>query len=400
MTSQDDRLSLDPPAAESAAAPEADPRRTEERPGGQPNGATLGSVPGRLRRRGIPRFVIIVLGVAGGLGALLALKQFSGIVGPFFLGLNLVIAAYPVQTWLVRHHWPRWLASVVVGLLLLLVLAGMLAGLVWSVASTVDQLTSYSAEFTAIWQVILGWLGGFGIDQSTLTNMFGQINPNSLLQPVQWLLSGVSTGAGLVVVIVLALAFLVMDVPSTAHRMERIARERPRVTGALDSFSRGVRNYWVVTTVFGLIVAILDGIALAVLQVPLPVVWALLSFLTNYIPNIGFVIGLIPPTLVALVANGWQTAVIVVIAYCALNFVVQSVIQPRFTGASVGVTATVSFLSLLVWGYVLGAVGTLIALPMTLLVKAFLVDPDPGARWVDALVASDPDKSDSSMLSI
>jgi len=119
-------------------------------------------------------------------------------------------------------------------------------------------------------------------------------------------------------------------------------------------------------------------------------VWAIFSFLTNYIPNIGFVIGLIPPALVALFANGWQTAVLVIVMYSVLNFVIQSIIQPRFAGESVGVTPTVSFVSLLLWAAVLGGMGTLLALPMTLLVKSLVIDADPRARWVNALIASDP----------
>jgi predicted PurR-regulated permease PerM len=104
---------------------------------------------------------------------------------------------------------------------------------------------------------------------------------------------------------------------------------------------------------------------------------------------VGFVIGLIPPALLALVDQGWVAAVWVIVAFSVLNFVIQSIIQPKFTGESVGVTPFISFLSLLFWYWVLGALGALLALPATLLLKAFLVDADPKARWVNNLIASD-----------
>ena len=80
----------------------------------------------------------------------------------------------------------------------------------------------------------------------------------------------------------------------------------------------------------------------------------------------------------------------VIVAYSVLNFVIQAIIQPKFTGESVGVTPLVSFLSLLFWVWVLGWLGALLALPATLLLNALLVDADPKARWVNILIASDP----------
>ncbi len=139
---------------------------------------------------------------------------------------------------------------------------------------------------------------------------------------------------------------------------------------------------------FGLIVAALDWGVLVVIGVPLPFVWALLSFLTNYIPNVGFVIGVIPPALIAMFDKGWVSAVVVIVAYIVLNFVVQSIIQPKIAGDAVGLTATVSFLSLFLWTYVFGALGALIAFPCSLLVKSLLIDTDPSLRWLDALIAS------------
>ena len=87
---------------------------------------------------------------------------------------------------------------------------------------------------------------------------------------------------------------------------------------------------------------------------PLVLLWGVLAFITNFIPNIGFIIGLVPPALVALLTGGWQLALAVVVVYCLLNMVIQSLIQPRFIGDSVGLSATVTFVVLLFWAWVLG----------------------------------------------
>ncbi len=184
---------------------------------------------------------------------------------------------------------------------------------------------------------------------------------------------------------------MVVDSVDFGSRLERLGvRHNPMLVLALNSFASGVRRYWVTSTVFGLIVSTLTWVGLAAYGIPLAIVWAVLAFVTNYIPNIGFVIGLVPAAVMGLLAKGPWGLVFVVVLYAMLNFVIQGVLQPKVAGEAVGVTSTVSFLSLLVWAVVLGPLGALLALPATLFVKALVVDADPKARWVNALIASNP----------
>jgi hypothetical protein len=130
-----------------------------------------------------------------------------------------------------------------------------------------------------------------------------------------------------------------------------------------------------------------DTIGLYLLGVPLALLWGLLSFLTNYVPNIGFVLGLLPPTLLALLVGGPGLAVAVVALYCVANFVLQSVIQPLVVGDAVGLSVTLTFLSTIVWTVVLGPLGAILAIPLTLLAHAVLVGQDPDRRWATVLLA-------------
>ncbi len=346
-----------------------------------------------MTSQGLPRFLTVVLGLAALLICLVVLKEFSSLISPIFLALNFMITAYPLHRWLVSRGTPSWLSAVVVALTVFAVLIAMVAGLVWSVNEMVALLPSYSNEFNAIYDQAVTLAYRFGFEADAVQSVWKMVDPNSVIGAAGSFVSGASGIFSTLVVILASLAFIAMDTPGFDSRMKMLSTSRHRMAIAMTSFAQGIRRYWWVTTVFGLIVAILDGIALVILGVPLAVVWALFSFLTNYIPNIGFVVGLIPPALVALFAKDWQTAVLVIVIYSLLNFVIQSIIQPRFAGESVGVTPTISFISLLVWAAVLGGMGTLLALPMTLLIKALLVDSDPDARWVNALIASDPAES-------
>ena len=185
--------------------------------------------------------------------------------------------------------------------------------------------------------------------------------------------------------VVTVLFFLALDAAGFTARLQAI--HRSDLAGALSGFASGTRRYLVVSTIFGLIVAVLDTIALALIGVPLPVVWGLFSFITNYVPNIGFIIGLIPPALLGLLEGGPWTMLAVIAVYCVINVILQSVIQPKVVGDVVGLTATLSFVSLIFWTWVIGPLGAILAIPLSVLTKAVLLDMDPGARWLSVLVS-------------
>jgi predicted PurR-regulated permease PerM len=179
-----------------------------------------------------------------------------------------------------------------------------------------------------------------------------------------------------------------LDAADFPQRLAHVAGERPAVVEALRRFARGTRRYLVVSSIFGVVCSFLDMVALARLGVPLPILWGVLAFITNYIPNIGFFVGLVPPVLLALLASGVRTALFVVLAYMLINVLIQTVIQPRFVGNVVGLSTTVTFLALAFWAWALGPLGALLAIPLTLLAKAVLVDVDPANRWLDTLLGS------------
>ncbi|GAA1392904.1 AI-2E family transporter [Luteococcus peritonei] len=344
--------------------------------------------PSAAGRSGLPRFVMVALCLAAAVVLLIQLHELASIVAPLFFALNLMITAYPLQRFLVRKGAPAWLGSVLAGLAVLLVLGLMLFGLAYSVAAMVGELPTYTNEFTNLYNQTLQQLTRLGFDEGVLVQQLKGIDPNSIINVVTGVLSNASGVATLAVVVLTTLIFMVMDSMNIEQRLAAARAQHPSFVEGLQNFAQGIRKYWMVTTLFGLIVAVVDYGILVGVGVPLALVWAMFSFLTNYIPNIGFVVGLIPPALLALVEGGWKPAVFVVVGYSVVNFIIQSILQPRVAGDAVGLTPTLSFASLLLWGWVFGGLGALIALPLSLLVKALLVDIDPQARWVNTLVSS------------
>jgi AI-2 transport protein TqsA len=265
-----------------------------------------------------------------------------------------------------------------------------LGSVVWSLARLVDSLPQYAEEFRNLLNYLLNVLEGAGVRESQLREYIAGLDLSTFSGVAQRLLSGITGGASLLLLVVTVVVFLAFDAAGMSDRLALIRQSRPNIADGLAEFAVRVRQYWVVTTVFGALVAIMDIIALLIIGVPLALTWGVLAFVTNYIPNIGFVLGVIPPALIALLDGGAGPMLAVIIVYTAINVVVQTLIQPRFTGDAVGITATVAFVSLIVWANLLGALGALLAVPATLFLKSLLVDHSPNNRWFAALVDSAP----------
>ncbi len=343
--------------------------------------------------QGAHRALRLVIGAAAVVVLMLGISQLSDIVGPFFLALNLMIVVWPVQRFLARRV-PKVIAAIVSGLLAIVILGLFFWAIGWAASLFVQEIPLYKDQMLSLYDQILTLLSQFGVTSSQIIDQLKSINPGSVVSVVGSLISNVSGVVSLLVVVISVLLFMIVDSVDFEGRLERLGQKHnPVLVLALQSFAQGVRSYWVTSTVFGLIVSVLTWAGLAVYGIPLAIVWAVLSFVTNYIPNVGFIIGLVPAAVMGLLAKGPIGALYVIALYAVLNFVIQSVIQPKVTGDAVGVTSTVSFLSLLVWAVVLGPLGALLALPATLFVKALVIDADPKSRWVNALIASNPKTS-------
>lgn len=339
---------------------------------------------------GIPRWLLLLVGLAAATVAVAGLRAVAWLVAPVFLALVVVIAVSPVQRWLRRLGAPNWLATTVLLVLVWAVLLGFVALLVLAIAQMAALLPDYAGRAEILLNDIVTDLNDAGIVSGQLSDLVEQIDYSQLVGVATGLFAGLTDAASTLVLLLTALIFVAIESSGFGRRMALVGAERPHLPVALSLFTQGTRSYLLVSTVFGAIVAVGDWIALSIIGIPAAGIWGLLAFVTNYVPNIGFVLGVVPPALLGLLGGGWGELIAVVVVYSALNFVVQTLIQPRFVGDSVGLSMTVTFIALLFWGWALGALGALLAIPLTLLVKALLVDVDPRGHWLDALLREEP----------
>jgi predicted PurR-regulated permease PerM len=338
----------------------------------------------------VPRWLLLLGGLAAATVAVAGLRAVAWLVAPVFLALVVVVGLAPVQSWLRRIGVPRWLATTVLLLLVWTVLLAFVGLLVLSVAQFAALLPDYSDRAQFLLNGVVADLNDAGLVSGQLSDLVQQIDYGQFVGLATGLLGRLTSTASTLLLLLSALVFMSIESSGFPRRLALVGAERPHLPVAMSLFAQGTRSYLLVSTVFGAVVAVGDGIALAIIGVPAAALWGLLAFITNYVPNIGFVLGVGPPAVLGLLAGGWGELIAILIVYSLLNFVVQTLIQPRFVGDSVGLSMTVTFLALLFWGWVLGALGALLAIPLTLLVKALLVDVDPRGHWLDALLREEP----------
>ncbi|MCZ4548961.1 AI-2E family transporter [Gordonia rubripertincta] len=344
----------------------------------------------------MPRGVIVLLAIAALVVTVAGIKSFSGVVGPTFLALMLTVAVHPLPGWLRRKGFPGWLALLTTLLAVWGILVALVVSLVYSVARLSTILPQYSDKFDDIVNDLQATLKDHGIGSDQIHKLLSNVDSSKVISIVSDIVgSALGVFSNLVFVLVLLL-FMTVDAITYDKRMTILGNVRPDVVTAFQGFASGTRTYLIVSTIFGLIVAVLDVGVLWAMGIPLPFLWGLLAFITNYIPNIGFVIGLVPPALLALLDGGWALMLWVIIIYSAINVIIQSIIQPKFVGDAVGLSVTLTFLSLVFWAWVLGPLGAILAIPLTLMCKALLIDMDPATRWADVLLSDAPPKDDPS----
>ncbi|MFF2388452.1 AI-2E family transporter [Agromyces sp. NPDC058104] len=314
------------------------------------------------------------------------------LLAPAAVAAVVVIISSPVRRPLERAGWPVWLASTAVIVVSYLILAVLAVMLVYAAAQFVGVLPDYADELAATADGVLASLQALGFSAPSAETAAGWLDPAVLGQAAvgiaDWVL-------GLAAAFFFVLAYVIFMAVDGARFRAAAGAASTRIFGdeTGDGIARryfgGVRRYYVVNATFGAIVAVLDGLLLWAVGIPIPIVWAILAFVTNFIPNIGFVIGLIPPAVLALVVGGWPLMLIVIAIYCVINVVLQVLVQPKFVSDAVGLSLTLTFFSVAFWAFVIGPIGAILCIPLTLLVRALFIDGDPRMRTLARLSGAD-----------
>jgi predicted PurR-regulated permease PerM len=172
--------------------------------------------------------------------------------------------------------------------------------------------------------------------------------------------------------ILLTVVFILLEASVIPSKLQAALKDPGESVPRLGEFLANLNRYLAIKTIFSLLTGIGIWLWLVILGVDYPVLWGVLAFALNYIPNIGSIIAAIPASLLALVQLGLGPSILTVLGYLVVNTVLGNFLEPRFMGRGLGLSTLVVFLSLVFWGWVLGPMGMLLSVPLTMIVKIWL----------------------------
>lgn len=337
-----------------------------------------------------PRALAVPLALIAVFVVVLGLRELAWFVAPAFFALMIVILVHPVHTGLRRRGAPPVLSLAAMILIAFAIIAGLVGLVVYGLARLATILPEYGAAALASLATVTDALAELGIGIPQIRELLESVDITAL---ARWLTaqipSLISLGTALVLFTSL-LVFMSIESGQLEHRGRALRAEHPRLATSLVGFAGNVRRYVAVTGVFAIIVGALDTVFLLALGIPHALLWGLLAAACNFIPYVGFIIGLLPPALLALLDHGWQGMLLVIAVYVVLNSIITSLLPAKFVGSAVGMSMTVTMASVLFWAWVLGPVGAVLAIPFSLLVKAVFIDGVPSARWLAGFVDAAP----------
>jgi predicted PurR-regulated permease PerM len=333
------------------------------------------------------RATMLILTMAAFVVIIAGLKAAQDIIIPFLLAGFIAIICGPPVFWLRQKKLPTGLAIlvVIIGVSLCGLLVTALIGS--SINDFTNELPVYQVKIDIKIIELAGLLGrvGLNIEDRTLSEY---IDPGAAMYFADKLLSGFGKVLGNTFIILLTVIFILLEASSFRTKIKMVSiDQRPGFSLAdFDHFIAGVNQYMVIKTWVSLATGIFVAAWLAVLNVDYPLLWGLLAFLLNYVPNIGSIIAAVPATLLALIQLGATTALLTVSGYALVNIVLGNMIEPRFMGKGLGLSTLVVFISLAFWGWVLGPVGMLLSVPLTMILKIALAG-NSTTRWISTMMA-------------
>jgi predicted PurR-regulated permease PerM len=315
------------------------------------------------------------------------INQAQSVVVSFLLAVFLAMVGTPPVLWLERKRIPSVVA-------VLLVVAGMIAGLLvvgglvgTSLNSFIDALPSYQQRIQEQVSALKALLAKKGI-RVTDKMLFEYVNPSATMRIVVGMLGGLGSALSNIILILLTVTFILLEASSFPVKLRAVLGDPEQAFPQFTRFVDDIKRYMIIKTGISLTAGILIAIWLSILGVDFPVLWGFLAFLLHYVPNVGSLIAAIPAIILALVQLGIGRAALTAAGYLAVNFLLGNVVEPRLMGRRLGLSTLVVFLSMVVWGSLLGLIGVVLCIPFTMTLK-FACENNKSTQWIAVLLGSE-----------
>ena len=297
------------------------------------------------------------------------IKVAAGLIVPFLMAAFIsMVAATPIF-WLQKKKIPTWLAISGVTASVVTVLVGFGAVAAQSANSFLTRLPYYRERLAT---GLLDPIATITPSSEIYEQLLSYFDPEMALNLAGRIISSLSDVLSNSFLILLTVIFILAEATSFPKKLETILRNPTTSMPYFREFAKNVNQYLAIKTIVSMLTAVIITIGLMVIGVDFPVLWGILAFFLNFIPTIGSIIAAVPAVLLALLQLGQLEAITTAMLYLTINIIIGNALEPRFMAKGLGLSALVVFLSLIFWGWMLGPVGMLLSVPLTIIAKLAL----------------------------
>jgi len=315
----------------------------------------------------------------------------AGIIVQLLLALFFAIVLNPLVTWFVRRGVKRPVAITIVVIVMLVFLTALLGLLAASMNDFLTLLPKYNRELTHKFIALQEAVPLFNFHLSP-ERMLRQMDSERVMTFATSLMTQLSNAMASIVLLVMTVVFMLFEVRHLPFKM-RFALHNPQIhIAGLHRALKGVSHYLALKTLLSVWTGLIVWVGLVLLDVQFALMWGVLAFLLNYVPNIGSVLSAIPPMIQALLFNGAYECLMVGGLFLVVHMVIGNILEPRMMGHRLGMSTLVVFLSLLVWGWLLGPIGMLLSVPLTSVCKIWMETTTGGSKLAILLGPGRPKK--------
>jgi AI-2 transport protein TqsA len=310
----------------------------------------------------------------------------KGIITPILLALFISIICIQPISWLVKKRVPQWVALIIVMLGMIVIFSGFAFVIGGTLSSFSENLSKYESTLTEINNDFIGSLNenGIKIPQDQISKL---IHPEKILEYTAAALNKIFNMVGNTFLVFLITLFILMEFGSFSVKAMVIRGESIKPILYFSTILKNIRHYLAIKTVLCISTGFLVYLALLIIGVDYPLLWALIAGLMNYIPNIGSIISTIPTVLFALIQLGPRAALWTVVSTLIIHNVLGNFLEPKIMGKGLGLSPLVVFISLLFWGFAFGLVGMFLSVPLTMTIKIIL-EQNEKTKWIAILLGT------------
>ncbi|WP_313079216.1 AI-2E family transporter [Atlantibacter sp.] len=303
----------------------------------------------------------------------------ADILVPMLLALFFAIVLNPLVTWFLRRGFNRTTAITIVVVVMLIGLTLLFGVLAASLNEFIALLPKYNKELTRKLLNLQEFFPFLNLHISP-ERMLKRMDSEKMVTFATALMTQLSGAMASIVLLVMTVVFMLFEVRHVPYKL-RFALSNPQIhIAGLHRALKGVSHYLALKTLISLWTGVIIWLGLQLMGIQFALMWGVLGFLLNYIPNIGSVISAIPPMIQALLFNGFYEFMLVGALFLVVHMVLGNMVEPRMMGHRLGMSTLVVFLSLLFWGWLLGPVGMLLSVPLTSVCKIWMETTVGGSK--------------------